>query len=86
MRFVVLVNWLILQHLSLSGLSILRGRRHIAATMVQLEEVDDETYEQQQPGPTKEDEDDWSTDSGTHMTSSLIHLVLTAFESQKYQT
>jgi len=32
--------------------------------MVQLEEVPDDELNATQPGPTKEDEDDWDTDSG----------------------
>ena len=33
--------------------------------MVQLEEVPDEELNASQPGPTKEEEDEWDTDDGT---------------------
>ncbi len=33
--------------------------------MVQLEEVEDDELNQSQPGPTKEEEDEWDTDTGT---------------------
>lgn len=35
--------------------------------MVQLEEVPDDELNAQQPGPSKDDEDDWDTDTGKHL-------------------
>lgn len=35
--------------------------------MVQLEEVQDEDYNQQQAGPRKEEEEDWDTSDGMHI-------------------
>lgn len=32
--------------------------------MVQLTEVEDEAFNTSQPGPEKDDEDDWDTDTG----------------------
>ena len=42
--------------------------------MVKLEEVPDEDFIAQQQGPKVEEEDDWDTDSGTHIRpSSTFH-------------
>ncbi len=46
--------------------------------MVQLQEVEDEELNAQQPGP-KEDEDEWDTDTGAHprfSSKSIIMLII----------
>ena len=43
--------------------------------MVQLEEVPDEALNEEQPGPgTKEDEDDWDTDTGMPFRACRWHM------------
>ncbi len=58
--------------------------------MVQLEEVPDDALYAQQPGPEKDDEDDWDTDTGNthHLTTSpsLSNTLPSLPQTQKYQT
>ena len=44
--------------------------------MVQLEEVEDDELNQQQPGPTKEEEDEWDTDTGTAHHQRSTHIFI----------